>query len=138
MNLENALQQIRSCRERMAALYFKPVFDEWVIVSFLDGKTNILSYEGPRVESFTKQFHRDSGPLFAEMQGKSYSVGDFEFVQEAHGSRFDACVRLGKVAFLLCNNTFGSMDQLRQDARWREAQKPFVELTEKFRGDPLV
>jgi len=122
----------------MDALYHKPVFDEWVIVTFAQGKTNILAYTGPRAESFAKQFHRDSGPLFAEMQGKHYGVGDFEFVDQGHGSCFDACVRLGETIYLLCNNTYGSMGELRADARWREAQKPFVNLTEKFRAEPLV
>ena len=108
------------------------------MVGFTEGKTEILAYSGPRAESFTKQFHRDSGPLFAEMQGKQYSVGDFEFVDQARGSHFDACVRLGETAYLLCNNTYGSMSELRADSRWREAQKPFVALTEKVRVDPLV
>jgi hypothetical protein len=137
MNLENAAKHIKSCRERMEVLYHKPVFDEWVVVSFSHGKTAILSYTGPRAETFTAQFHRDSGPLFSEMQGKDYGVGDFEFVNQAHGSRFDACVCIGEAIYLLCNNTFGSMAELRADSRWLEAQKPFVNLTEKFRVDPL-
>ena len=138
MNLETASQHISLCRERMEALYHKPVFDEWVIVAFAQNKTTILSYTGPRAESFAKQLHHDSGPLFAEMQGKQYSVGDFEFVDQARGSGFDACIRLGEAAYLLCNNTYGSMGELRADARWRQAQKPFVDLTEKFRADPFV
>ena len=121
----------------MDTLYLKPVFDEWVVVNFSQGKASVLAYTGPRSETFTKQLHGDSAPLFAEMQGKHYGVGDFEFVDQAHGSRFDACVRLGETAYLLCNNTFGSMGALRQDIRWREAQKPFVDLTERFRVDPL-
>jgi len=138
MNLPTVSQHLRLCRERMDALYQKPVFDEWVVVNFSAGKTDILIYVGPRAESFAKQFHHDSGPLFAEMQGRHYGVGDFEFVAAARGSRFDACVRLGETAYLLCNNTYGSMEELRADLRWREAQKPFVDLTEKIRADPLV
>jgi hypothetical protein len=138
MNLATARQYLRSCCERMDALYQKPVFDEWVIASFAQGKTDILAYDGPRPESFVKQFHRDAGPIFAQMQGRRYAVGDFEFAQQARSSRFDACVRLGEVAYLLCNNTYGTLDELRQDARWLEAQKPLVDLTEKFRADPLV
>jgi hypothetical protein len=137
MNLETAKKNIELCRGRMDALYQKPVFDEWVVVNFAQGKTDILAYIGPRAESFAKQFHRDSGPLFAEMQGKQYGVGDFEFVPQARGSHFDACMRLGETAYLLCNNTYGSMGDLRADARWLQAQKPFVNLTEKFRTDPL-
>lgn len=138
MNLDTAKKHLRACRERMDALYQKPVFDEWVIVSFGQGKTDILAYEGARAESFAKQFHHDSGPLFAEMHGKHYGAGDFEFAQQAHGSRYDACICLGASTYLLCNNTYGTLDALRQDTRWREAQKPFVELTEKFRASPLA
>lgn len=137
MNLETATKHIQTCRERMDALYLKPVFDEWVVLNFQDGKADLLGYTGPRAETIAKQLHRDSAPLFAEMQGRSYGVGDFEFVDLARGSSYDACVRLGETTYLLCNNTFGTMAVLRQDPRWREAQKPFVNLTEKFRADPL-
>ncbi|MFT3781117.1 MAG: hypothetical protein QM790_03810 [Nibricoccus sp.] len=138
MNLETATQHINACRERMDVLYQKPVFDEWVVLSLKPGNAEILSYKGPRADTFTKALHRDSAPIVAEMQGKQYSIGDFEFVDQAPGSRFDACVRLGETIYLLCNNTYGTLAALRQDPRWREAQKPFVNLTEKFRGDPLV
>jgi hypothetical protein len=30
------------------------------------------------------------------------------------------------------------MAQIRQNPNWIEAQKPFVELSERFRADPLV
>ena len=138
MNLATAQKHIQACRERMDALYQKPVFDEWVVLSLAAGKAEILSYTGPRAENFAKQLHRDSAPLFAEMSGKQYGVGDFEFVDQATGSRFDACIRSGDTTFLFCNNTYGSMAELRMDLRWREAQKPFVNLTEKFRIDPLA
>ena len=137
MNLAAAAKHLKACRERMDTLYLKPVFDEWVVVRFIDRKADVLSYVGPRSDKFTNQLHRDSAPLFAEMSGKHYEVGDFEFVDGAGGSRFDACVRLGETTYLLCNNTYGSMAELRQDPRWREAQKPFVDMTERFRMDPF-
>ncbi len=138
MNLETATQTIKACRDRMAALYHKPVFDEWVVLSLRDGKATILSYEGPRAEKFRSDLHRDSAPLMSQMQGTYYGIGDFEFVDNAANSRYDACIRLGLTSYLLCNNTYGTLAMLRQDPRWREAQKPFVSLTEKFRADPLV
>ena len=109
-----------------------------VLVSLVDGKGSVLAYEGPRKDSFTKTIHTDSAPMYAAMQGRKYAVGDFEFVQEARGSRFDACIKAGEGVYLLANNTFGSMAELRMDARWREAQKPFLALTEKFRADPVL
>lgn len=138
MNIETAVTHLNTCRERMDALYQKPVFDEWVLISLVEGKATVLSYAGPRVESFNQKLHADSALLYAAMDGKKYSVGDFEFVQEARGSRFDACIKAGKNIYLLGNNTFGSMAELRADPRWREAQKPFVALTEKFRADPVA
>jgi hypothetical protein len=138
MNLETALPLVKACRDRMDALYMKPVFDEWIILSLVQGKAEILDYQGPRAEKFRSELHRDSAALMAEMQGKYYGVGDFEFVDNAPSSRHDACIRIGQSSYLLCNNTYGTLAMLRQDPRWREAQKPFVNLTEKFRADPLV
>jgi hypothetical protein len=138
MNIETAVTHMNSCRERMDALYHKPVFDEWVLVSLVEGKGAVLAYVGPRQDTFAKNIHADSAPLYAAMQGRKYSVGDFEFVQAARGSRFDACIKAGENIYLLGNNTFGSMEDLRVDPRWREAQKPFVALTEKFRADPVL
>jgi hypothetical protein len=138
MNIETAVTHLNTCRERMDALYQKPVFDEWVLVSLVEGKGSVLAYVGPRGESFEQKFHADWAPMYAAMEGRKYSVGDFEFVQDATGSRFDACIKAGKTIYLLGNNTFGSLEMLRADPRWREAQKPFVALTEKFRADPVV
>lgn len=122
----------------MDALYQKPVFDEWVVVTFAKGVPTVVFYNGPREETFSKTLHTDLAPLAREMQDKKYAVGDFEFAQDGRGSRLDACMRVGENAYLFCNNTYGSMADLRQDARWLKAQKPFLDLTEKFRGDPLV
>jgi hypothetical protein len=137
MNLESARKLLAQCREKMDTAYQKPVFDEWVVVSFASTPVQVLSYEGPRAESYKKSLHSDSAPIAREMQDRSYGIGDFEFADAAHGSRFDACVRIGERSYLLCNNTYGTINDLRQDARWLKAQKPFVDLTEKFRADPL-
>jgi hypothetical protein len=72
------------------------------------------------------------------MEGRSYAVGDFEFSAAGFGSRYDACIRLGAKTYLLCNYIGGSMVDIRADSRWLKAQTPFVDLTEKFRVDPLV
>lgn len=138
MNLETARQHILNCRERMDALYQKPVFDEWVIISIDGGEAVILAYLGLRADSFKETLHTDSAPIVREMQDNEYAVGDFEFAQEARGSRFDACVRLGQKTYLFCNNTYGTLADIRQDPRWIKAQVPFVDFTEKFRADELV
>jgi hypothetical protein len=137
MKLEAAVQQLRACRQKMDTLYQKPVFDEWAIVALGGAQPAVLAYEGPRREGFEKKFHSDASPLLAEMEGRRYAVGDFEFALDARGSRFDASVRVGENTYLFCNNTYGSMQDIRGDARWLKAQAPFVDLTEKFRADPL-
>ena len=138
MNLETARETVRNCHQRMDALYQKPVFDEWVIISMEGGDVKVLSYDGPRSASYSAELHADSGPLMREMEDKHYAVGDFEFVQDAAGSHFDACIRLGETSYLLCNRTSGTMAEIRKDPRWLKAQRPFVDVTEKFRMDPLV
>jgi hypothetical protein len=138
MNLDTARQHITACRERMDSLFLRPVFDEWVIVSLAGGKATVLDYQGPREDTFRKSLHTDSASIVREMQDRHYGVGDFEFVQDAVGSNYDACIRLGNDSYLLCNNLEGTMVDIRQDPRWRKAQVPFVDLTEKFRSDPLA
>jgi hypothetical protein len=138
MTVETAAALLKTCRERMEALYQKPVFDEWVLISLNAGRAAVLNYTGPRAEGFAKQLHADSAPLYAAMESRRYVVGDFEFVDVAEGSRYDACIKAGPQAYLLCNNIALTMAELRADPRWREAQKPFVALTDKFRDDPLA
>jgi len=121
----------------MNAAYQKSVFDEWVIVELKNGGAEVLDYEGPRSESFRTALHADSAAIVREMQDRQYAIGDFEFVQQADGSSYDACIRLGEKTYLLCNYTTGTMADLRKDPRWLKAQAPFVDLTEKFRADPL-
>ena len=133
-----ASSQIRQCRDRMNALYNKPVFDEWVVVTLQAGAPSLAFYEGPRIEQFRQRFLDDIVPLRQELEGRHLAVGDFAFVLEATGTAYDACVRLGGTTYLLCNHTTRSMAEIRQDPRWLAAQKAFVELTEKFRADPLA
>ena len=45
---------------------------------------------------------------------------------------------LGPAAYLFCNHTTKSMTDIRRDPRWLAAQEPFVELSAKFRSDPLA
>ena len=137
MNLDAAKALITTALGRMAALYNKPVFDEWVLVSLDADRGSILAYHGPRLESYRRHFGDDVEPLRAEMTGQHLAVGDFGFAPESPGTRFDACVRVGAASYLVCNHTGKSMTEIRTDARWRQAQRAFVELSNKFRADPL-
>jgi hypothetical protein len=138
MNLADARSAIKLALERMNALYRQTLFDEWVLVKLAQEEGAILAYEGPRAEHYQRRFKTDIAPLQVELEGRNIAVGDFEFAPNAHGAHYDACIRLGPVAYLFCNHTAKSMTDIRKDPLWLEAQKPFVDLASKFRADPLV
>ncbi len=137
MILTDATSAVILALGRMNALYNKPVFDEWVLVKLAAEKGAILFYHGPRAESYQRKFKEDIVPLRAELEQRRMAVGDFAFVPDAVGTRFDACIRLGPASYLFCNNIVKSMADIRQDPLWLDAQKPFVDLSSKFRMDPL-
>ncbi len=137
MNLESARSLITAALGRMNALYSQTVFDEWVLISLQPDAGGILAYHGPRAESFRKQFADDVAPLYAELAGKRLEVGDFEFAPAAAGTRFDACLRVGAASYLIANHTGKSMAEIRRDPRWLQAQKAFMDLSNRFRTDPL-
>lgn len=137
MNLPDAKAAVTLAIGRMNSAYNKVLFDEWVLVKVTKETGLILSYEGPRQEGYQKRFKTDIAPLQAEMHGRNMAVGDFEFAPDAHGTFFDAGIRLGPGAYLFCNNTTKSMIELRKDPLWLAAQKPFLDLAAKFRDDPV-
>jgi len=137
MNLPDAHMAILQTFAKMKALYNQPVFNEWVLVKLARDTGAVLAYDGPRADLYQANFKKDIAPLQVEMEARKMVVGDFEFVQGAHGTHFDACIRLGPASYLFCNHTTKSMQDIRRDPKWLEAQKPFVELSAKFRADPL-
>ena len=54
------------------------------------------------------------------------------------GTGFESFMVLGKGTYLICNNTVQSMDGIAQDPLWLGAQVPFVDLSDKFRAEPVV
>jgi hypothetical protein len=138
MNLADARTAVIHALGRMNSVYRQPVFDEWVLVKLAREQGAVLAYEGPRADSYRIRFKADITPLRAELEQRHLAVGDFEFVPTAHGTHFDACLRLGVAAYLFCNHTTKSMIEIRQDPLWLEAQKPFLDLATRFRDDPLV
>lgn len=137
MNLDSARSLITAALARMNALYNQKVFDEWVVISLQPDRGGILAYHGPRAESFRKEFADDVAPLYAEMAGKHLEVGDFEFAPAAAGTRYDACLRVGAASYLIANHTGKSMVEIRGDPRWLQSQKAFLDLSSRFRADPL-
>lgn len=137
MNLEEATKWIKQCAEQMNSRYKKTVFDEWAIVSVAHKKSRILNYLGPRNDDFLKNFASDLGALRVELLKPDHGVGDFEFARHGVGTLFEAFMVMADGVYLICNNTMNSMDGITVDARWIEAQKPFVELSDRVRANPL-
>jgi len=137
MTLDQATESIKSCAEQMNARYKRVVFDEWAVVSLDGRKGRVLAYIGPRREGFHKNFSTDVGALAEGLLNDEYNVGDFDFSRHAVGSAFESFMVVGQGIYLICNNTVQSMDSITQDPLWLGAQVPFVELSDKFRADPL-
>ncbi len=138
MTLDQATKLIESCAEQMDARYKKTVFNEWAVVSLAARKGRVLAYVGPRKEGFQNNFRTDMGALREGLMNDKYSIGDFEFARHAMGSAFESFMVVGQGLYLICNNTVQSMDTITQDPLWLGAQVPFVELSDKFRSDPLT
>lgn len=137
MDLAAARQLIQASLARMDALYRRPLFDEWAVLS-AGAQPGILAYAGPRPDSFRRELPTDSGPLRALIAGRELAEGDFEFATGSGGTHYDACMKLGPTSFLVCNHTARGMTEIRQDPKWLKAQAEFFALSEKFRANPLA
>lgn len=138
MNLDTARTAINTALGRMNLFFNKPVFDEWILVKLAAEQGAILAYSGPRADTYQRKFKDDLVLLRAELDQQHLAIGDFAFVHDGKGTRFDACIRLGDASYLICNHTEKSMTDIRQDPLWREAQIPFAELSQIFQRNPLV
>lgn len=139
MVFEDALKLVKNCADRMNTMYGKVVFDEWVVLSVSEDKQGkILSYCGPRKDDFVKNFGADLGELRHKLFGHEYHAGDFEFARYGSGTAFEAFMVIGEGVYLFCNNTNETMDGISKDARWLNAQLPFLELAEKFQKNPVI
>jgi hypothetical protein len=138
MTLDQASKLIKQCAEQMDARYKKAVFDEWAIISLEGRQGRLWAYFGPRKDGFQKNFQTDLAALREGLLDGNYNVGDFEFARQAVGPAFESFMVVGNGAYLICNNTVQSMDGITRDPLWLGAQVPFVELSDKFRADPLA
>ena len=66
------------------------------------------------------------------------AVGDFEFARHGFGTKVEAFMVVGEGIYLICNNTAQSMSGIANDPLWLSAQVPFVEMSDRFRSDPIV
>jgi len=145
MKIREATNLIKTCTQKMNARYARVVFDEWAIVSLTGKKARqwanegprLLAYEGPRKEGFRKNFLKDAGALRTTLLTVQHNPGDFEFAPDGVGTGFEAFTAVGEGVYLIWNNTAQCMDGIAREPRWLAAQVPFVDLTERFRADPI-
>ncbi len=138
MSPTDAYSTISSAMARMSALYGRTLFDEWAVVRLGPRSANAEHYEGPRLPEFLASCHRDIEPLRREAASRSHEPGDFDFARTSSGTSIDALVKIAADAYLLCNNTGLSMEEIRGKPEWLKAQVPFANLAERFRTDPVV
>jgi len=99
------------------------------------GRSSILAYNGP-AENYQRRFAADVAPLQNEMTGKHGAIGDFEFAPTRRAPILTPVFAwVGQLPDLQSHDEVDGAD--RQSPNWLAAQKPFVELSEKFRADPL-
>ncbi len=138
MTLADARTVIAAAFARMNTAYGEPVFNEWVLVSMRADGGAILAYDGPRAEKYKQQFTRDLGSMLRELATHKLGVGDFAFASDAAGEHYDACLRLGDSSYLFANHVTRTMNEIRASAHWVNAQRAWVELSQKFAADPLA
>lgn len=138
MSPADAYSTISAAMARMSTLYGRTLFDEWVVVRLGANTATVEHYEGPRLADCLAFFARDVALLRSEASDRAHEPGDFDFARAASGTQFDALIKIAHDAYLLCNNTSLSMEQIRAKPEWLKAQVPFVALSDRFRSDPLI
>ncbi len=138
MTLDQAIPRLRDCARKMNEIYGRTIFDEWAVVSLMPECSRLLDYSGPRKDEFAGKFSRDLAELRQSLLKGRHHFGDFEFTREGKGSQFDAFICVGDGVYVMCNNLYTTMAEISKDAKWLDAQVPFVELSEKFRSSPVT
>ena len=138
MTLNDATKLIDSYAAAMDARYRQPVFDEWAIVSIVDSRAYLLAYHGPREKQFRQNFRGDAGSMLNCLLSRRESPGDFEFFHDGVGTRFESYTVLGAGVYLLWNNTAQSIQDITRNPLWFAVQRPYLELTDHFRADPMI
>ncbi|MBK8478678.1 MAG: hypothetical protein IPL39_21070 [Opitutaceae bacterium] len=137
MSPADAYPIISAAMARMSALYGCTLFNEWVVVRLGPNTATVEHYEGPRLAECLALFAQDVAPLRREASDRAHEPGDFDFARGTAGTQFDALLKIATDAYLLCNNTDLSMEQIRANPAWLKAQVPFANLSERFRLHPM-
>lgn len=137
MNVETAVERIKSDLHHLETAFGEPVFDEWAVVRKSSGGWKLEAYGGPRRSEFAAGFSRDMAALRETLDPSNIQVGDFAFSHEGYGSGFDAHICAGTDKLILFNNTEKSTGEITANPKWTAAQVHFNNLLEAFIADPL-
>lgn len=116
------------------------VFDEFGIVQLIEKRHYLRWYEGKRRQDYIRMFKDETALLKKESISRfvnRYDIGDYEFAHDGVGPQAEAFLVIGDNLFLLCTNTHRSMSEVAANPLWLKAQAAFVEISERFRFDPL-
>lgn len=138
MNLESAISRISKSFAKLDAAYGREVFDELAIVGLVGGELKLHHYKGPNQGGFMSEFADNSIALRKELTEDQTALGgEFSFTREGDGVSMDAYICLGPDAYLFCNHTQKSMQEITQDPAWLNAQGEFLNASQHFAVDPL-
>lgn len=141
MLLNDAIELVKSTSVAMDSICSQPVFDEFSIVQLKAEKLYLCWYHGQRRDEHIRMFKQDTALLKKESRSRyvnRYDVGDYEFVLDGSGTQSESFLVVGENLFLICSNTRKSMADISANPLWLKAQTAFIEMSEKFRFDPLV
>jgi len=137
MKLDQANKLIQLCAEQMNARYRKVVFDEWAVISLTDNKGRLLSTWVPGRPGSRKTFSPTRANCGARCSLSSLTRGISSLPATEWGPGLNRSWPWGGI--------IPDLQQYRpihgryhQDPLWLSAQVPFVDLSERFRNDPLV
>lgn len=138
MNLQTAISRIAKSFSKLDAAFGRPLFDELAIVSLAGGAFKILYYKGRNKSEFMAEFAENTLLLRKELSEDQTALGgEFSFTRDGEGANMDAYICLGPDAYLFCNHTHSTMEEITKDPRWLDAQGEFFNLSQYFAVDPL-
>ena len=88
MDLTAARAHIGQHLDRMSAVYRRPLFDEWAVLSVGEQTHGAPAYSGPRPDVFRRSLQADTVPLRVIAAGRKFSSGDFEFAVDPETRQF--------------------------------------------------
>jgi hypothetical protein len=137
MDIGNAVKRVRKTCDQLNLQAGRTIFNEWALVEIHGDQWGVHAYQSPREEDFQKNFGSDVKELSDLLHPDEMTPGDFDFIRDGYGTKFDAYLCIGDHLFVLFNNTRETTDQFSSCPNWKLAMKRFERLMESFMTDPV-